>query len=201
MSRQPTVTEVRLHNTIAYLNPAITLLNELSDTFATPFLPAISNTALSLMSAVQNAKKNKEECVHLMENVYQLLCSIFHLHIKSEPKGYLPPVILHHVGKFTETLHKIHAFVEAQQDRNTITHFFRQSATKALLSECRAGLQQAFDVFETETGITVLGNVARMQQETDRMHKEVLELISTLSDGTTSDRSSSIYKTSGSLNR
>ncbi|KAJ7472523.1 P-loop containing nucleoside triphosphate hydrolase protein [Mycena latifolia] len=39
-----------------------------------------------------------------------------------------------------------------------------------------------------------------MQEEAERMHTEVLELISTISDGTTSDRSSSIYNANGCQN-
>ncbi|KAJ7472524.1 hypothetical protein FB451DRAFT_1558751, partial [Mycena latifolia] len=125
MSRQPSVTEMRLNNTIACLTPTLALLDELSDTFGTPFVPAISHTTLSLISAVQNVKRNKVDCIQLLENVYQLLCAIINLHIKSEIKGNLDPATLDHVGKFTETLHKIHTFVEAQQDGSKIMRFFR----------------------------------------------------------------------------
>ncbi|KAJ7479550.1 hypothetical protein FB451DRAFT_1365343 [Mycena latifolia] len=202
MSRQPSGAEIHLNNTIACLTPAISLLNELSDAFGTPFVPAISNTTLSLINMIQHVKKNKEDCIQLLENVYQLLCAIVNLHITSETKGNLPPATLDHVGKFTETLHKIHAFVEAQQQEdNKIKYFFRRTETKTLLIECRAGLQQAFEGFKIETGITALVNITQMQQEVEMMHKEVLELIATLSDGTTSDRSSSIYNIDGSLNR
>ncbi|KAJ7434992.1 hypothetical protein FB451DRAFT_1194934 [Mycena latifolia] len=182
MSRQPSVTEIRLNNIIACLTPTLALLNELSDTFGTPFVPAISNTTVSLISAVQNVKRNKDDCIQLLENVYQLLYAIINLHIMSETKGSLEPATLDHVGKFTE-------FVEAQQDGSKIMHFFRQIETKTFLGECRVGLQQAFEVFKTETGVTALGSITEMQEEAERMHTEVLELISTLSDGTTSDRS------------
>ncbi|KAJ7495286.1 hypothetical protein FB451DRAFT_1213756 [Mycena latifolia] len=200
MSRQASVADIRLDNTIACLFPAIALLNNLADAFGTPFVPAISNTTLSLITAVQNVKKNKDDCIQLLEHIYQLLCAIINLHIRSETKGNLPPGTLDHVGKFTETLHKIHTFVEAQQDGSKIRHFFRHTETKTLLGECQAGLQQAFEVFKTGTGITVLYNITQIQQEAEMMHKEVLELISTLSDGTTSDRSSSIYRMDGCQN-
>ncbi|KAJ7448589.1 hypothetical protein FB451DRAFT_1288975 [Mycena latifolia] len=158
MSHQPTVTEIRLHNTIACLTPAIALLNELSDNFGTAFVPVISTTTLSLMSAVQNVKKNKEECVQLMENVYQLLCAIVNLYIKEIHEYDFPFV----------TLHKIHAFVEAQQVGSRLKHFFRQTRTKTLL-------MNAVEVFKIETGVTALGNITQMQHETQRMHQEVLE--------------------------
>ncbi|KAJ7466315.1 hypothetical protein FB451DRAFT_1485055, partial [Mycena latifolia] len=135
MSRQLSVAEIHLTNTIACLTPAVPLLNQLSDAFGTPFMPTISDTILSFITTVQNVKKNKEDCIKLLENVYQLLCGIINLHLKSEAKGNLPPATLKHVGKFTETLHKVHAFVEAQQDGNKIKSFFRQTGTKTL-SEC-----------------------------------------------------------------
>ncbi|KAJ7435001.1 hypothetical protein FB451DRAFT_1465777 [Mycena latifolia] len=195
MSRQSTITDIRLNNTIACLTPTLALLDELSDTFGTPFVPAISNTTLSLIRAVQDVKRSKDDCIQLLENVYQLLCAIISLHIKSETKGSLDPAMLDHVGKFTDllrTLHKIHTFVEAQQDGSKIMRFFHQIETKTFLGECRAGLQQAFEVFKTENGVAALGSITEMQEEAERMHTEVLELISTLSDGTTSDRSSSV---------
>ncbi|KAJ7487149.1 hypothetical protein FB451DRAFT_1535652 [Mycena latifolia] len=172
MSPQPTVTEIRLNNTITCLTPVITLLNELSDAFDTPFVPAISKTTLSLITAVQlaNVKKNQEDCIQLLENVYQLLCAIVNLHTESETMGNLPPATLDHVGKFTETLHKIHTFVEVQQDRSKIKSFFRQTEMKTLLSECRAGLQHAL---ETQTNIAALGHITQMQEETEIMHKEI----------------------------
>ncbi|KAJ7451990.1 hypothetical protein FB451DRAFT_1100938, partial [Mycena latifolia] len=199
MSRQPSVAEIRLTNTIACLTPIISLLNELSDTFGTPFVPAISNTTLSLIAAIHHVKKNKEDCIQLLGDVYQLLSAIVNLHIQSETKGNLPPATLYHLGKFTETLHKIHAFVEAQQDKSKIKHFFRQTEIKTLLAECQVGLQQVFEGFKS-AGIAVLGNITNRQEEVEIMHKEVLELMSNWSDGTTSDSASSIYLTRGSQN-
>ncbi|KAJ7463175.1 hypothetical protein FB451DRAFT_1493928 [Mycena latifolia] len=197
MPHQPTVTDIRLDNTIACLTGTITVLDELSDAVGTPFLPAISSATISLIKAVQDIKKNKEDCIQLMENIYPLLCAIVNLHIKSETRGNLPPATLDHIGKFTEydkppmgiipdnlfrTLHQIHAFVQAQQDGNKIKDLFRHR------------VQLAFEVFQIETGIPVLERIPQMQEEMDRMQKEALELISTLSDGSMSDGCSSIYK-------
>ncbi|KAJ7446964.1 hypothetical protein FB451DRAFT_1188474 [Mycena latifolia] len=208
MSPQPTVADIRLNNTITCLAPVITLLNKLSDAFGTPFVPAISSTTLSLITAVQNVKKNKEDCSQLLENVYQLLCAIVNLHVKSETKGNLPPATLHHVGKFMETLHKTHTFVEAQQDGSKIKSFFRQTETKTLLSECRAGLQQALEVFkdsnlmQTETTITALGHITQMQEEAEIMCKEVFLGTDFLVLAKSSFSSlAQIYKTGGSQNR
>ncbi|KAJ7108253.1 hypothetical protein C8R44DRAFT_744197 [Mycena epipterygia] len=80
-----------------------------------PFVPAISNTTLSLITTVQNAKKNQDECMKLMENVSGILYAIVNLHLKSEPVGSLLPTTLNHVGNFTG---------RAQQEGNKIRDFF-----------------------------------------------------------------------------
>jgi galactose-1-phosphate uridylyltransferase len=45
------------------------------------------------------------------------------------------------------TLHKIHTYLEAQQDRNTIKALFRINEMQNLLKDCHAGLEQAVAVF------------------------------------------------------
>jgi 3-dehydroquinate dehydratase len=45
------------------------------------------------------------------------------------------------------TLHKIHSFVEAQQEKTGFKLFFRQSEMSNLLKSCTSGLDQARDVF------------------------------------------------------
>ncbi|KAJ7432925.1 hypothetical protein FB451DRAFT_1196692 [Mycena latifolia] len=191
MPQQPTITEIRLNNIITCLTSAIPLLNELHDGFGTPFVQAISNTTLSLITGLQKVKRNKEECVQLMENIHGLLYAIVNLHIRSETGGCLSPSSLDHIGKFTETLHKIHMFVEMQQDSSKIKHFFRQNEITNMFRGCCEALQQALNVFKIDTIFT---SIAEMNKTTETMHKELLEMISALSDGTISDRSSSIYQ-------
>jgi hypothetical protein len=55
------------------------------------------------------------------------------------------------------TLHKIHAFVEAQQNGSKVKSFFRQGEMSTLLKECKAGLQQGFAIFQ-------VGHLLVMQQ-------------------------------------
>jgi hypothetical protein len=53
MPRQNTATETRLNTVRAYLTPAFTLLDELSDAFGCSFVQPISKTALLLITVVQ----------------------------------------------------------------------------------------------------------------------------------------------------
>ncbi|KAJ6447882.1 hypothetical protein C8R45DRAFT_948293 [Mycena sanguinolenta] len=134
MPRQPTMTKIRLENLADCLAPTITILNELDDAFGPPFVQAISKTIASLLNLIQvlsfpvekilathqiyqTVKRNKKECAQLREAVHQVLYAIINLHIKSEAAGSLAPTV-------TETLHKIYAYVEAQQDGNKIKQLF-----------------------------------------------------------------------------
>ncbi|KAJ7463815.1 hypothetical protein B0H11DRAFT_2285195, partial [Mycena galericulata] len=139
MPRDPTILEARIETITGGLKPAITLLNELHDMFATPFVPAISSTALALITALQNVKKNKDECIQLMEHIHQVLYGIVNLHLKSDNPASFPLATLNHLGKFTETMHKIHTYVQAQQDKNRIKFFFQQSEMSVLLKDCHVG--------------------------------------------------------------
>ncbi|KAJ7896709.1 hypothetical protein B0H14DRAFT_3605161, partial [Mycena olivaceomarginata] len=179
MPRQPTVTEIHLDNITACLTPALTLLNELNDSFSPPFLQSISNTIRSLINAVQNVKRNKNECARLMENIHQVLYTIIDLHIQSETPGSLPLAMLDHIGKFMETLHKIHTFIEAQQNGKKIKHLFHNREMKNLLEDCHARLDQAQEVLGTS------------KKAAELMHKQLLELIQTCSDASTMSDGSS----------
>ncbi|KAJ7082786.1 hypothetical protein C8R44DRAFT_894699 [Mycena epipterygia] len=193
MPLKTTVTETRLDNIIACLTPIVPLLNEFSDVFGTPFIPAISNTTLSLITLVQNVRRNKEECMQLMEHVHELLYAVINLHLEPGTASSFPPAILSAFGELTVTFHKVHAYMEAQQEGNKIKHFFHQSEMKTLLNECRIGLQQAVDIFKLEGAINLNKNIVEMQKETEMIHKELLESISMSSDATLSNRASSVH--------
>jgi hypothetical protein len=66
MPRQSTVTEIRLNNITACLTPALTLLKELNDGFCPPFVQAILNTIMSLITTVQVIFSTERHFFYLM---------------------------------------------------------------------------------------------------------------------------------------
>ncbi|KAJ7354064.1 P-loop containing nucleoside triphosphate hydrolase protein, partial [Mycena albidolilacea] len=195
MPPQPTVFHIRLQNIALCLTQTIKTLDELSSSFRTPFLPTISSTTLTLITAVDNIKTNKDECAQLMEKLHVVLYAILEVYLKSKPMGELSPTVLHNMGTFTETLHKIYTFVEAQQNGNKIKHLFRRSEMNTLLKSCHTGLEQATGLFQLEAGISVFTAITEMQSKTEDMHREILDTISALSNdiGSGSEKSSLIY--------
>ncbi|KAF8196244.1 hypothetical protein K438DRAFT_1967958 [Mycena galopus ATCC 62051] len=147
MPRQETVNDIGLNDITTCLTLALPLLNELHDAFEPPFVQSIANTIQTLVDLVQNIKQNKSDCIRLMENVHGFLYAIVDLHMKSEPIGSFPLLMLDNIGNFVETLHKIYTFVKAQQQGTKIKYLFRGNEMSKLLKECHAGLEQAQEVF------------------------------------------------------
>ncbi|KAK7028476.1 hypothetical protein R3P38DRAFT_3518391 [Favolaschia claudopus] len=193
MPRKLGTVALRLNSIIAGLTSILPLLKELGDAFNTPFLLAISATTASLLKGIQTIKKNKEECAGLAEDVNKILLTVATLHLKAEIPGSLSAAILHQLGKFTEILQKVHAFVNAQQEGYNIKSFLRQSDMHNLLKECRQGLQQTFETFQIEFGGSVLHDIGDLQHEAEKTHQKLLELIARFSEETSSDWMSSFY--------
>ncbi|KAJ6540022.1 hypothetical protein DFH09DRAFT_1396669 [Mycena vulgaris] len=182
-------TETRFDNILKCFTTAVDTLEVLANTFKTPFLEPISNTSKSLLTAVQTVKQNKSDCTQLLEQTHGLLYAIVSLHMKAEAGSDLTPSLLNDLGKFTDTLYKIHTFVETQQDKSKIRHFFHQGEMSKLFKDCNLGLQEALDQFKLQD-INLLTEVVVMQKFVKDKDKEVLELIEAFSDGTASDKGS-----------
>ncbi|KAF8196235.1 hypothetical protein K438DRAFT_1760411 [Mycena galopus ATCC 62051] len=182
MPRQATVNEIRLNGIKTCLTLALPLLNELHDAVAPPFVQSIVNTIQTLVKSIQAVKQNKSDCVRLMENIHGFLYAIVDLHMKSEPVGSLPPLMLDTIGKFVEL---------AQQQGNKVKHLFQKNEMNKLLKECHAGLEQAREVFGIQRQAQVLNGIRDFKKLADLRHKELMELVENLSDtNTVSDRSS-----------
>ncbi|KAJ7804566.1 hypothetical protein B0H14DRAFT_3153853, partial [Mycena olivaceomarginata] len=199
---QPIAIQIRLNTVTTCLTMAANSLEILADTFNTPFLGAIVNTTHTVLKKIETVKQNKDDCVQLLEQTHNLLNAIIILHIRSDTGGEMPPSVLHHIRRFTETLHKIHTFFETQQKTNKVKSFFRQGEVSTLLEECKAGLQHGLEFFQSETAM-VLADMADMQRDTQKRHQEVLDMIATLSDSdggsTISKPYSQSYKSSDSI--
>ncbi|KAJ7462965.1 hypothetical protein FB451DRAFT_1495053 [Mycena latifolia] len=195
MPHPSTAPQDRLNNIVTSLNTAVSTLAMVAESFQTPFLGPISNILYSLLTAVQvfqAVKRNQDDCTQMLEQIDELIYAVIWVHMKSDTAGELSPTLLHNLGQFTETLQKVHTYVEAEQEKSKIKQFFRQGEMRTLLKACHTGLEQALEVFKIE-GAKVLRDVTDMQEYAQKTHQEVLELISSLSEGI-SDSGSSISR-------
>ncbi|KAJ7887159.1 hypothetical protein B0H13DRAFT_1888949 [Mycena leptocephala] len=173
MPPQPTVTQIRLNNITTCLAITANTLEILVGSLKSPFLEAISNTTQSLLKNMETVRQNKNDCTQLLEQTYELLNAILMVHINSDTGAELPPII--------RTLHKIHTFVEAQQNSSKLKNFFHQGKMSTLLKDCKTGLQQGFGIFQI-TMVNHIKDITEMQKDAEKRHKEVLDMIEALSD-------------------
>ncbi|KAJ7839687.1 hypothetical protein B0H14DRAFT_3697416 [Mycena olivaceomarginata] len=206
---QPAVIQVRLNAVTTSLAITAKTLAVLADTLDTPFLGAIMNTTEAVLKNIETVKQNKDDCVELLEQTHKFLTVIIGLYIKSETGAGLPPDVLHHIGKFTQylacliniqrtdhwirILHKIHNFIEAHQKGSKIRAFFHKSESSVLLRECKIGLQQGLEFFQTESAM-ISSSLADMKKDAQKRHQEVLDMIETLSENTVSEQGSMISR-------
>ncbi|KAJ7914454.1 hypothetical protein B0H13DRAFT_1872983 [Mycena leptocephala] len=189
MPPHATLTQTRLNSVVTCLAVTANTLHILATNLKTPFLDAISNTTQSLLNLVETIKQNKNICTELLEQTYKLLNAVLMVHVKSDTGGELPPSVLSHIGKFMETLHKIHTFVEAQQNGSKLKKFFRQGEMSTLLKDCKAGLQQGFVIFQIDTA-NIMKDITEMKEDAENRHQAVLNMVEGLSDTTSSDGAS-----------
>ncbi|KAJ7813289.1 hypothetical protein B0H14DRAFT_3750856 [Mycena olivaceomarginata] len=186
-----TATQNKLENMVICLTMMTNTLQIIADSMKTPFLDAIINTTQAVLKNIQTVSKHKDDCIQLLEQIHKLLNAIVIRHITSDAGGEMSIEVLDHVGKFTEALHKVYTFVEAQQKGNKVKNFFRQGEMSTLFKDCQAGLQQSVDFFQIG-GPRALPNIAEMQKDAERRHHEVLDMIEKLSEATASERASMV---------
>ncbi|KAJ7779595.1 hypothetical protein B0H16DRAFT_1829544 [Mycena metata] len=196
MPHQPTPAQVRLNNVSQSMAIAANTFNALVIMLKISGLEAVSNTVQSLLQLLETVKQDKNECAELMEHTHQLLSAIVGVYIKSDTGAELPPSMLNQIAKFTETLHKIHTYVEAQQSGSKVKRFFRQGELNALLKDSKEGLQQGLDFFQATHNVVqlktadIIADAMEMQEQAHTRHQEVLDMIEAVSS---SDSASSMY--------
>ncbi|KAF7332981.1 hypothetical protein MVEN_02404300 [Mycena venus] len=196
----PTNTKIQLNNIIMCLVVTADTLDILANNLRGTFLVAISNTTHSLLKNIETVKHNKNSCTLLIEKTHELLNAIILLYVNSDTGVELPPRILYHIGEFTETLHKVHTFVEAQQSGSKVKKFLHQGEMNTLLRACKNGLQQGLNFFQVGI-VDIMGDITQMQETLQKRHQEVLSMIEALSDAPSSDTTSMMSRVySGSYN-
>ncbi|KAJ7716614.1 hypothetical protein B0H16DRAFT_1701296 [Mycena metata] len=182
MPHQQTVTEVRLDNISKCVTITVTTLNVLANTLKIPGLEAMVNTTQSLLKFVQTIKQDKNECTELMEQTHNILNAIIGVYVKSDTGIELPLSTLNEIANFTQTLHKIHTFIEAQQSGSKVKKFFRQGELNGLLKDCKFFQIKSSDIMST---------AREMEEQAQIRHQQVLNAIEMISS---SDSASSISR-------
>ncbi|KAJ7717966.1 hypothetical protein B0H16DRAFT_1387944, partial [Mycena metata] len=126
-----------------------------------------------------------------MEQTHNILNAIIGVYVKSDTGIELPPSTLNEIANFTQTLHKIHTFIEAQQSGSKVKKFFRQGELGRLLKDCKTGLQEGIEFFQIKYW-DIMSTAREMEEQAQIRHLEVLNTVEMISS---SDSASSISRT------
>ncbi|KAJ7718341.1 hypothetical protein B0H16DRAFT_1433369 [Mycena metata] len=195
MPRQQTIMEVRLENISKCVTITVDTLDILVTTSKIPGLEAMVNTTQSLLKLVQTIKQDKNECAELMEQTHNILNAIIGVYVKSDTGIELPPSTLHEISNFTQTLHKIHTFIEAQQSGSKVKKFFRQGELNGLLKDCKTGLQEGIKFFQIKSS-DIMSTAREMEEQAQIRHQEMLNAIETISSSDSASSISRMYSAS-----
>ncbi|KAJ7635878.1 hypothetical protein B0H17DRAFT_503793 [Mycena rosella] len=181
---------------LKYTTIAASTLRDIAESSPIPFLRTVAAVSLSIltMADINTARTNKEECVHMVSQIDELLSVILHLCTNSEAGGILSPSTLHNIGNFADTLQKIHAFIQAQQNTSRFKRLFRHGKNAARLEECHSGLRHALDVFGVRSSLVASTEIADIREQAEKRHEELVQLFSAQSEPTESDTVSLISK-------
>ncbi|KAJ7670588.1 P-loop containing nucleoside triphosphate hydrolase protein [Mycena polygramma] len=174
---------------LKYATVAASTLRDVADSSPVPFLRIIAAVSMSILSIVQSVRSNREECMRMISHIDELISVILRLCIKEDD---LSPATLHNIGRFADTLQKIHSYVTSQQNTSLLKRLFRQSENAALLEACNSGLRHALDVFGVESSLVTTSEMADMRGQAEKRHKELVELFAGQSEPEETDTAVSL---------
>ncbi|KAJ7689934.1 hypothetical protein B0H17DRAFT_1180043 [Mycena rosella] len=201
---------------VAYGIAAGRALKEVADEQDIPYLQAAAGISLLIMETVQRVRANKSQCMQLIAQIHDIICTLVELCADFGSGPSVP--MLQNIARFTETLQKIHAYVRAQADLGVFKRIVKQAGNASRLDECKAGLQETIDAFGVQpfapltaftdaaaqlySGLSTFEEIAQMQLNASRRHEELMALVDARSDAASSrasDSSSNLRRSSSTL--
>ncbi|KAK7053535.1 NB-ARC domain-containing protein [Favolaschia claudopus] len=165
-----------LEQILQYTNVVANALREASIVTQTPFLNSISTLSLTIISMVQNVKLQRDRYLRIVEGIHQVLCALTSLCVDSE--HIRSPKTLEEIAHYAGTLQKLHSCLRAQQELGTLKRLFKQSEITLQLDQCEKELNVASQAFILNFGVATADAAIKLEDEIERRHQEVLELIS-----------------------
>ncbi|KAJ7270369.1 hypothetical protein C8J57DRAFT_1605319 [Mycena rebaudengoi] len=185
-------TPTNFKNVIQYTILAATTAKNIAETAKVPFLGSTATLCLSIIKGIEMTKSNKEEYCEIMEHIHKILCIIVQLHLTSEIKGVLPTALLYDIAKFTEALEKLFTILNGQQKGvlRKIKGLFRQPEVGERLEACKQELSRVVELFKAQVTGSTLSQMGQMKKDVKEQHEQLIALLESDSDLTSSDCSS-----------
>ncbi|KAJ7453859.1 hypothetical protein FB451DRAFT_1408738 [Mycena latifolia] len=150
------------------------LLNISDEDSNNPYLKSIAGISILVLDTVQSVKSNRSQCLGMLEKIHEIISALINI---CGDGAVLSPTILRNLSQFFDTLQKVHSYIRSQVDLGLFRRVLRHVETASLLEDCNAGLKQAIDVFQIQTGLVTTTVIADMKEHSELRHKELVELL------------------------
>jgi len=131
-----------------------------------PFLSLAASASLSLVTALNQTKENKEDFKELAANACNLISSVIIAQQRRTEQGRaLPPNLGENLQILVDKLEPITKFVEKQNKRNVVSRFVLSSKDAKKLQDYKEALNNALAHFQMKSSINVETGVSDMADQ------------------------------------
>ncbi|KAJ7600201.1 hypothetical protein C8J56DRAFT_879930 [Mycena floridula] len=156
---------------------AAKILRDIADATKSSYLKGLAGAGTMIFETLENIKSNKEKCLIMTEQAYELLCAVINC---CEDAVELAPAFLQSISVLTSTLHKVVSFMREHTGGNLVKRILHHQQTTTLLEECMSSLQHALALLKA--CIMTATRISEMQATAHKRHLELLDVINQLDE-------------------
>ncbi|KAJ7133691.1 hypothetical protein C8R43DRAFT_1133228 [Mycena crocata] len=166
----------KVDSTLHHVQAAVGLLRDIADDSDVSYLKPVAGISILILDIVHSAKTNREQCLQMVEQIYEIVCAIINA-CEANIENGLPSAMLHNISTFIQTLQNVHSFIRSQLDRGLINRIVRHVENTQQIDECKTALRHSMDLFSIQTGILNSVAVAEMHAATLNRHQQLLDYL------------------------
>ncbi|KAE9396777.1 hypothetical protein BT96DRAFT_96875 [Gymnopus androsaceus JB14] len=152
----------------------LTTLTNAAQYAPTPYIGTLASVTLSIFTAVQGAKDNKDALKQLASLTYNLTITVTSTYKDIHPSAEHSesfsndPDLNRHVKELVSKLEEIKDFIENQASRPLLRRVVSSGSDLNIIQDYRDQLRHALDAFSIQSSITLRGTMSKVasQQET-----------------------------------
>ncbi|KAJ7588718.1 hypothetical protein C8J56DRAFT_889482 [Mycena floridula] len=127
-----------------------------------------------IFETIENVKSNKEKCLIMTEQVYELICAVINC---CEDAIKLAPAFLHSILILTSTFQKVFSFTRDHTGGSLVKRLLHHPQAAMLMEDCISSLEHALTLFKVQSNIMTAARMAEMQTIATKRHQELLDII------------------------
>ncbi|KAK7031272.1 hypothetical protein VNI00_013523 [Paramarasmius palmivorus] len=155
----------RTNTAIEISTMTLQVLKEAGDVSPFPGAGAIASLALEILTAVQNARENKDALKRLAYDAVAVATAVVEQFEEIKKKEQTVPSSLEkHTETLKSTMEVIREFTDSQRKRNRLQRIMSSKSDATLIQDYRQQLQQAMGLFGVQSNIDISLALERVEQ-------------------------------------